>query len=182
MKRIKRLAKWMARPALGVAGVCLCLLGAVAALPGCGYSTKPVYSEEYHTIYVPIFKNKSFYQGLEFDVTKALTNEIEARTPYKVSNSTTADTTLEGTIIAVTQGMVSRERDTGLPQDMEFRITLDVTWKKSLTDKVIRERKGLVVVGRFMPTQIVGDTYFRGQHDAAQRVSEAVTAMMRGDW
>jgi hypothetical protein len=161
---------------------CLCLLGAGIALPGCGYNTKPTYSEDYSTIYVPIFKNKTFYQGLEFDVTKAVINEIELRTPYKTTNTTTADTTLEATIISVDQRLVSRERETGLPQDMEFRITLDVTWRKSLSDKIIRERKGMVVVGRFQPTQIVGDTYFRGQHEAAQKVAGDIAAMMRTDW
>jgi hypothetical protein len=160
----------------------MALVGGILALPGCGYSTNPTYNTEYQTVFVPIFKNKTFYQGLEFDVTKALINEIEARTPYKSLTTSTADTTLEGTIISVDQAIVSRERETGLPQDMEFRITVDVVWKKSLTDKVIRERRGMVVVGRFLPNQTVGDTYFRGQHEAAQRIAQQVTAFMRSDW
>src|SRR5262249_31118753 len=49
-----------------------------------GYTTQPNYNCNIHTVYVPIFKNRTFYKGLEFDLTRAVIREIEAKTPYKV--------------------------------------------------------------------------------------------------
>jgi hypothetical protein len=86
-----------------------CLLAAVSLLvPACGwdghftilgYTTLPNYDLGIHTVYVPIFKNKTLTQYLEFDLTRAVIREIEAKTPYKVASCREeADTELVGTI------------------------------------------------------------------------------------
>src|SRR4051794_10112312 len=77
----------------------LCLLGGA----GCGYSAsdpaagqtgpvgglagyqwKSLYREDIRTVAVPIFSNRSFRRGVEFQLTKAIVNQLEAQTPYKV--------------------------------------------------------------------------------------------------
>ena len=49
-----------------------------------GYTTRPNYDECIKTVYVPIFDNKTFRRGMEFDLTRAVIREIEAKTPFKV--------------------------------------------------------------------------------------------------
>ena len=36
-----------------------------------GYTTKPNYDPCIKTVYVPIFENKTFHRGMEFDLTRA---------------------------------------------------------------------------------------------------------------
>lgn len=92
--------------------LCLCLLAAATlCLPACtqlegghfslfGYSTRPNYDTGIRTVYVPIFKNETFYKNLEFELTKAVVREIEEKTPYKVvACREDADTELDGRII-----------------------------------------------------------------------------------
>src|SRR5438309_500771 len=87
------------------------LLGICALLlPSCesdghfailGYTTRPNYDCSIHTVQVPVFKNLTFWKGIEFDLTKAVVREIESKTPYKVvSNACDADTILTGAIVS----------------------------------------------------------------------------------
>src|SRR5690348_3492496 len=97
----------------GRAALAVCLASGALLLPACeagghfnvlGYSSKPLYDTDIHTIRVPIFQNKTFRRGLEFDLTQAVVRAIEAKTPYKVvSCDCDADTELTGTIINVTK-------------------------------------------------------------------------------
>jgi hypothetical protein len=160
----------------------LVLLATATALPSCGYSHKELYPADVRTIAVPIFANRTFYQGAEFDLTEALTKEIETRTPYKVVREANADSALTGTITSIEQTRLSRVREGGVPQEMEFRVAVNFEWKNLRTGKVLRERRGFTSVGRYVPTRPVSETYFTGQHDAAQLTAERIVSEMRGDW
>jgi hypothetical protein len=99
-----------------------CMLAAVVAfgavgLGGCdqttqngllGYHAEELFPEQYQTVAVDIFDNRTFFQGVEFDLTEALVKEIELRTPYKVVANDRADTVITGTIHTVRQLSLSR--------------------------------------------------------------------------
>jgi Lipopolysaccharide-assembly len=79
-----------------------------------------------HTVYVPIFKNRTFRRGLEFDLTRAVIREIEAKTPYKVvSDEASADAVLSGTILAQRPWKSSEEAE----------LTVVVRWRSARTGK-----------------------------------------------
>src|SRR4051812_4723943 len=94
--------------------LCLCCLPLLSCESGghfsvFGYTTKPNYDTCIKTIYVPIFENKTFKRGMEFDLTRAVVREIEWKTPYKVvSDPSKADTELTGTIIAFNKNILNR--------------------------------------------------------------------------
>src|SRR5471030_299804 len=84
----------------------LLILTASVALPSCssdgnftlfGYTTRPNYDPGIRTVHVPIFKHDTMRQGLEFELTKAVVREIEAKTTFKVVSGGHADTELTGT-------------------------------------------------------------------------------------
>jgi len=99
---------------------CVVLCAIAGLLPSCasdgnfclfGYTTKPNYDTSIHTVRVPIFKNVTFYRGLEFELTQAIVREIEAKTPYKVvGEGCAADTELSGTIVNVTKTILNRNQ------------------------------------------------------------------------
>lgn len=72
-----------------------------------GYTTQPNYDTGIRTVWVPIFKNDTFYKELEFELTKSVIREIETKTPYKVVNcKEDADTELLGRIINFNKNVV----------------------------------------------------------------------------
>lgn len=165
---------------LAAASLLVLVLGLAGA--GCGYTTRELYPADVRSVGVPIFANRTFYRGLERDVTEALIKEIELRTPYKVARAAITDTELTGTIVDVRQKMISRRRPGNLPQEIEVSLVVDWTWKNQRSGEVIRSRQGFESVGRYRPTQPIGDAFESAQHEAAQRLAADIVSAMRADW
>src|SRR5690349_10480305 len=108
------------RPAPPLRPFLFLLAAAALVLPSCqgdgnfsvlGYTTRPNYDPNIHSVYVPIFKNFTFWRGLEFDLTRAVVREIELKTPYKVvSDPSRADTELTGTIVSFNKNILNRNQ------------------------------------------------------------------------
>ena len=155
----------------------------LVTLSGCGYAAKEVYPTEVRSVAVPIFENRTFYQGVEFDLTEALIKEIEVRTPYKVIKQGAADTTLIGSIHMIDLNSLSRRsKGGGMPQEVEFRMLIDFEWKNLRTGKILRQRSNFESVGRFVPVRPMGQTLSLGQHQACQNMAKAITSVMRDDF
>ena len=102
-----------------------------------GYTTAPQYDLTIHTVYVPIFKNRTLWRGLEFELTKAVVREIEAKTPYKVvSDPADADTELTGAIISLNKNMLNRNQLNEV-REAETTLAAEVTWRNRRTGEVL---------------------------------------------
>jgi hypothetical protein len=102
-----------------------------------GYTTKPQYPTNIHTVYVPIFKNLTLWRGLEFDLTRAVIREIESKTPYKVvSSSDCADTELKGTIISLNKNVINRNQLNEI-REAETTLAVEITWKDLRSGEVL---------------------------------------------
>jgi len=159
------------------------LLAAVCVVfAGCGYSHQNLFPDQYQTVHVPVFKNRTFYRNVEADLTEALIKEIEVRTPYKTVSGNGAQTVIEGEIRTISQNRLSRTPDGGLPQEMEVRMTVDITWKNASTGEIIRQRQGLVDVGRYKPPYPAGETIDVARHEMVQRMAQRIVGVMRDDF
>lgn len=161
---------------------CLMLLTLTLGQLGCGYSSKELFPTEVHTVAVPIFENRTFYRGIEFELAEAMVKQVESRTPYKVVAPGTAQTILEGTITDIEQTQLSRRRPGGLPQEMEVTVTVDFVWKDLGRGGVIKDRRGFQAVGRYIPTAGIGEPFETAQHDAVERLARDIVSTMRTDW
>jgi hypothetical protein len=105
----------------------LCLLG---------YTTRPNYDPDIHTVYVPIFHNDSLYKGAEFDLTRYVIREIESKTPYKVVSSPLhADTELIGKIGNVNKMLVNANQE-GEVRQAQVLVAAQIIWRDLRPGKV----------------------------------------------
>jgi hypothetical protein len=134
------------------AGVRLLIAAASIVLPSCssdgnftflGYTTRPMYDCGIRTVRVPIFKNETMRQGLEFELTKAIVREIEAKTPYKIiSGEGHADTELSGTITLMNKNVILPTPLNEIRQG-ETLLAAAVQWKDLRTGEYLtRPRTG----------------------------------------
>jgi hypothetical protein len=120
-------------------GLLTTLLAVLPAIPSCdwdgqftvlGYTTRPNYDMAIHTVYVPIFKNRTLWKGLEFDLTRAVIRRIEQITPYKVtSNCQEADTELLGTIVSLNKNILNRNQLNEV-REAETTLAVEVVWRR----------------------------------------------------
>jgi hypothetical protein len=94
-----------------------------------GYTTKPNYNCDIHTVYVPLFKNDSMFQHLEDELTRVVIQEIEAKTPFKVVNSPGhADTELLGKIKYLNKQLINGNQ-IGEVREAQTILAVEVVWR-----------------------------------------------------
>ena len=128
----------------------LACAAAVCALPSCqsdkgftvlGYRAgqDALYDCNIHTVRVPIFQNRTFARGLEFELTRAVVREIELKTPYKVVGpDQPADTELTGTIVSFTKGLLNVNPLNEI-REQETNLVVEVVWRDLRTGEMLSD-------------------------------------------
>ncbi len=161
--------------------------GVVAGLvliPGClsndpekGYTTASLYRSDIQTVCVEMIQSESFRRGAEFNLTKAVVDQLELHSPYKVvSDRGQADTLLYGTIRQIREQTLTNQRELDRPLENELVLVVDVTWKDlrsgdvyldALPIRIGADYAVLAGAGRGSATR-------RAVEDAAVRIVEAM--------
>jgi hypothetical protein len=170
--------------------VCIGLLIGLIALPGClGYrfGAETLYRNDIRTIHVPIIRSDSFRPELGVLLTEALQKEIEKRTPYKLSQSATADSVLNVRLTNDTK-RVKSETITDEPRLLETVTTVELSWT---------DRRGMSLIQtRFLPpgeinhyfaerTSFVpeaGQSISTSFQRAAERLAKHIVDQMEARW
>jgi hypothetical protein len=153
--------------------------GAPARQGGKAYKWSSLYRDDVRTVAVPIFQNRSFRRGVEVNLTKAIVNQLEATTPYKVAPREHADSILEGEILDVhlrtmTTGVGS------LPQEQLYIVRLNFTWKDLRTGKILTERRRFEQSSTYFPT--LGEGEFVASQQNVEKLATAIVQELQADW
>ncbi len=79
----------------------------VTLMCGCGYSTRSLISRDISSIHIPIFENKTFRRGIEFDLTKAVKDEVMSKTNLRIAGINYADTILHVSVERVDESIIT---------------------------------------------------------------------------
>jgi hypothetical protein len=165
---------------IGIAGGCGYNNGGGGGGNDGGYHWKSVYRDDIRTVAVPIFKSNVYQRGVEFSLSHALVQQIEANTPYKVVPRERADTILEGEIVEVKVNTLSNDRFSAIPQEQLLDIIVDFTWKDLRTGKILVQRRGVEQTSSFYPT--LGEGRATGTQNASERLALAIVQELQADW
>ena len=89
----------------------ICVAFVFVLVSGCGYSQKSLISRKINSIYITTFENNTFIRGIEFDIAKAVKDEIMSRTSLRIVQKDSADTILTGKIGGSVQSAISQSKD-----------------------------------------------------------------------
>lgn len=164
------------------------VLGLGAITPGCasdpkqGYSFSSTHSSTIQTISIPVFQNTTYASGIEAELTDALVKEIQRTTKWAVVSNAAADTELSGTITAAQLDRLSVRTQTGLVQEMAYRVRVDFELRDNRSGKVITSRKNFEALDTFVPGQPTGERLEIGQVGAVQRLAKQIVSELRDSW
>jgi hypothetical protein len=168
-----------------------------------GYSTCPNYATDIHTVHVPIFKNTTFRRGVEFDLTRAVIREIEAKTPYKVvGEGCNADTELTGKIVALNKNVINRNQQNEI-REAETALAVEVVWRDLRSGEILSKPKPgpgsppppppgtpgapsgpppvvISSIGDFIPE--LGQSITTAQQENVDRLAIQIVSMMEKPW
>ena len=162
------------------------LAAPAAALCGCGYQFGHLADPTVRSVAVPTFSSVADRRGLELQLTEAVVQQIQTRTPFRIAHEENADTVLRGRIVGVRKRGLSRSL-TGDPREVEFAPAVEVTWE---------DRRGQVLGTRSVPiaadvvpvlstgTQAVelGQTRATAYQEAVDRLARQVVDLMELPW
>jgi hypothetical protein len=148
--------------------------------PSGGYKWRSLYREDVRTVAVDTFRNKDYERGVEFSLTKAIINQLEAHSPYKVVPRERADTLLEGEITAVRRNTVSKDTHTAVPQEQLYVVDIDFVWKDLRTGQILVQRRNFEQTTTYYPT--LGEGQFVGSQLAAEKLAIAIVQELQADW
>ncbi len=168
-------------PAAAIA-TALAIAAGCATDPTRGYAALSPFPRGVTSVTVEIFENHTFERDVEFELADALVKEIEARTPYKVTAATRADTILTGRIRNVERDQLSKSQLTGLSEEVVLSVTIDFEWRDLRTGESLIQRQAFTGHGLFVPSRPTGEPIELGQFAAVQRLARDVVAEMRADW
>ncbi|MGH7179135.1 MAG: LPS assembly lipoprotein LptE, partial [Tepidisphaeraceae bacterium] len=144
------------------------------------YQWRSLYREDVKTVAVPIFQNKAFRRGVEFQLSRAVVQQIEAKSPYKVVPKDRADTILEGEITSLRLQDVSDDAQLAIPQEQLYVVTVDFVWKDLRTGRILVERRNFQQTATFYPT--LGEGEFVGSQQSVEQLALAIVQEMQADW
>ncbi|MHC4995166.1 MAG: LPS assembly lipoprotein LptE [Planctomycetota bacterium] len=147
-----------------------------------GYSSEELYDPSFRSVAVNLFENRSFYREIEFQLTEALTKEIESRTPYKVTHAGGADTQITGTILSANKRLLSRSRDGGIGQELQLTVIASFEWKDLRSGRIVRKRSTISGTGEFVPALGLSEPVEIARHEAVSELSREIVSVMRSDW
>ncbi len=126
----------------------------VTLMCGCGYSTRSLISRNINSIHIPIFENDTFRRGIEFDLTKAVKNEVMSKTNLRIASKDHADNILHGTVKDFTERIITHGfRDSVVEAQMTLFVDIQLVDRR--TGRTLIDKKGI--------NQATGDIVRRGE-------------------
>jgi hypothetical protein len=107
-------------------------------LAACGYSSRRLVGERgVESVAIVQFDNRTYRRDLEFRVTRAVAEEIRARTTWRIESASSADALLRGTIRSADTGVLVEAPDR-TPIASRLRVVADVELVERVTGRVLR--------------------------------------------
>lgn len=159
------------------------IIGIFVFFSGCmkGYSRGWLHPDDINTVYLEMFDNRSFWRGVEYDLTDALGKRIEADTPYKiVTDRDKADTIIGGQLQSVGQSVLAMERERGRTMEKEVNLSAMVRWKDLRSGEMLLNNKRILASFSYSPR--LGQDFKYGSSLAANKLAERIVEAMEKGW
>lgn len=157
----------------------LFLLLAINIIAGCSYSSRSILKQNVNTVYIPILDNQTFRRGMEYELTKAIKNEIMFKTQLRIVNKNTADSLLEGEIVSFTEQTMIVDADDRIVEGRIF-ITVNFSWKDLRTDRLLVDGKDVIGTTEFVVDR--GETIMTAKNEAYTDIAEKMVDQMNERW
>jgi hypothetical protein len=161
--------------------MCMVLSGAGGCSALKGYSNKSLFPGNVRSVCLEMFDNQSFWRGVEYELSDALSKRIEAETPYKIlSDRNRADTVISGQIVSIGESALTIERETGRILEKEVELVAVVNWKNLNTGQLLINNQTVSSSATYSEYQMQDFKY--GSSLAANKLARKIVELMEQKW
>jgi hypothetical protein len=160
---------------------------AIAVVSGCGYMVGPLHREQVRSISVPVFSCEDDRRWLGLRLTEAVHKEIQRRLPYKIVSGATADSRLNGRVLASYKDVVGETRNDD-PRTLQLQLAVEVTWTDTRTQQILAQRVvaddspavTLMTDTRFSPE--TGQSMATASQEMINRMARRIVDLLETPW
>jgi hypothetical protein len=171
-------------------GLCLLILAGLGCSTGCAnyqFGNRSLYRPDIRTVHVPVVRSNSLRRGLGERLTEHICKQIELKTPYKLSDATSADSVLTATIVSENKKILATN---GLDEgrDVETDFFVQVQWVDRRGDLIMSHtdipiQPLLLNVGQvtnFVPEG--GQSLVTAHEEAMIRLADQIVGYLEVPW
>ncbi|MGQ3686140.1 MAG: LPS assembly lipoprotein LptE [Candidatus Loosdrechtia sp.] len=157
------------------------VLVAALILPvaGCGYSSQSLLRSNVRSVYIPVFDNNTFRRGYEFELTKAVRDQILMRTNLNIVKKDEADSVLLGNIISVYENVLIHDIRDNIVESL-VEIEVDIRWMDRRTGRTIVEKRNIQGPAEFIVLR--NETLTSASSEAFVNVARRIVEAIQEDW
>jgi hypothetical protein len=158
----------------------LLLVGCSSGSGDSGWHWGSVHRQDIHSVALPVFTTRDYHRGVEYELSDALAKKVEEFTPYKVEPKERADTILEGEIISITPTTLTLNPFTATPQEQQYSVIVNFTWKDLRTGKILVSRQAFEQATTYFP--YLGEGQNIASESAVEKLALGIVNEMEGPW
>ena len=163
-----------------------------AGLVGCVHyqiGNRSLYRPDIRTVHVPIFTSLTYRRDLGERITEAVIKEIEATTPYKVTDAQSADSVLRGSLLNETK-VVQGQNSLDDPRILQESFQIHYEWIDQ-RGQLVRQPGTLSLAPVLMSETLTangilypepGQSMVTAQQDAINQFAREVVRHMQTPW
>jgi hypothetical protein len=156
------------------------LAAALAAICGCGYSTGSLVPKDRKTIAVPVFANPTRRHDLEFEVTRAVVEEIHSRTSLVVvAPSDSPDLVLKGALVDVDEEVLSHADDQRIRESAYF-LTAEIEVVDGRSGEAVVKKSRVTERESYVPS--IGENARTAREEAGRALAERIVHRLESAW
>ncbi len=151
----------------------------MSLLAGCGYTSRSLLNQNVRSVYIKVFDNETFRRDLEFDLTKAIKEEILFRTKLKIVDKKHADTILFGVINAISESVLIESPDAEVIES-SVSVSVNFSWVDQRTGRALIDSAGVSASATFIASR--NEDVRTGEIQAFVDVSRKIINLMERTW
>lgn len=150
---------------------------------------RSLYRPDIRTVHVPIFTSLTYRRDLGERITEAVIKEIEATTPYKVTDAQSADSVLRGSLVTENK-LVQGQNDLDDPRILQENFQIHYEWIDQ-RGQLVRQPGMLALAPVLMSETLTatgvlypepGQSMVTAQDDAIDQFAREVVRHMQTPW
>jgi len=155
------------------------LLILASFMASCGYTSPSLIDQNVQSVYVPIFDNDTFRRDLEYDLTKAIKEEILFGTQLKIVDEKHADTILTGILKDVQENVLIENPD-AVTVESRVNVFVQFSWLDQRTGRILIDKQNVAASAEFIATR--NEDIRTGEIEAFVNTARKIINLMERKW
>lgn len=148
-------------------------------MASCGYTSRSLIDQNVQSVYVPIFDNDTFRRDLEYDLTKAIKEEILFGTQLKIVDEKHADTILTGILKDVQENVLIENPD-AVTIESRVNVFVQFSWLDQRTGRILIDKQNVAASAEFIATR--NEDIRTGEIEAFVNTARKIINLMERKW